>query len=608
MAMGSPISGLSPPVLFALGWALLHFLWQGAAIAALAAAVLQTCRQAQARYLIGLGALAAMLAAPVITFFFLNGNDAVPAFAGVPHVALSPTLLSWLVLGWICGVGIFASRFAAGLLLLTHGPRRRSRDAGAQLLALCHQVQEKLGITRVVRYLESPWLAAPASFGVLRPVVLLPVAALIGLSEEQLRAVIAHELAHVRRWDFAVNLFQTMVETLLFYHPAIWWLNKRICAEREICCDRIAVEASGNRLAYARALMALAEKQAAPSLAMAINRGPLTERITRLLGGETFDLRGFAVAMAASLLLLLASLGGGDLLLTASRPASHAARLPVLTGARYVPERMPAAALIQSQPKFVASAIHPRMHRSSLPLPPLPPAATLAKDAIVEADPVPVSPDPPAFPPLMPVPVADRYPAPLLPIQAQHNVFEWEQPEVVHYCDQYAQQIVTQGAGKPLLVDDAAKGRYAFFYYHCMLRNGHRALLNSDQGPVYMPLGSASANDPANAAGPWAISFAPFPAARSCSFAQAGNTLSGVCSRSEGSGTARGVVDGRQVRWAWTYLDDQKMPEELDFIGLIGADGAITGQAILIDASGRESIRAFSAHPGALITQVASQK
>src|ERR1700742_2361465 len=110
MAMESPISGFSPPVLFALGWALLHFLWQGAAIAALAAAAMQICRRAQARYLIGLTALVAMLAAPVITFLSLK--NAVPAFTGVPHAELSPIFLSWLVQGWICGVGIFASRFA----------------------------------------------------------------------------------------------------------------------------------------------------------------------------------------------------------------------------------------------------------------------------------------------------------------------------------------------------------------------------------------------------------------------------------------------------------------------------------------------------------------
>ncbi len=605
--MESPINGLSPSVIAALGWALLHFLWQGLAIAALAAAAMQLCRQAQARYLIGLVALIAMLAMPVITFFSLDGSA--PAFPRGPHAGLSPTLLSWLVQAWICGVGLFTARFAAGLLLLAK-PGRHASALQAPLLALCHQMQERLGITRAVRYLECQWLAAPAGFGLLRPVILLPAAALIGLSEEQLRAVIAHELAHVRRWDFAVNLFQTLVETLLFYHPAIWWLNKRIRAEREICCDQTAVEACGNRHAYAHALLTMAERKAAPPLVMAINQGPLTERITRLLGEDAFDSRGFIAVLAASLLLLLLSLSGGNLLLTASHAVAEKARQPVVKVAHYVPEYVPAAGTVfhASRPRHVAAVFHPARLVISVSWPQLPPPAAPEKNVIVEENPVASAEDAPISPPLTPMPVADHYPAPVLPILAPHSVYEWERPEVIKYCDQYAQQTVMQGASKPLLVDDAAKGRYAFFYYHCMLRNGLPPLLFTDQGPAYMPLGSATSEFPANAAGSWAISFAPFPAARSCSFTQTGNVLSGTCTRSEGSGTARGVVDGRQVRWAWTYLDDQKMPEELDFIGVIGADGVLVGQAVLVNATGRQTIRPFTAHPESLLSQAVSPK
>jgi hypothetical protein len=466
-------------------------------------------------------------------------------------------------------------------------------------------MQERLGISRAIRYLECHYLSAPAGFGLLRPVILLPAAALIGLSEEQLRAVIAHELAHVRRWDFAVNLFQTLVETLLFYHPAIWWLNKRIRAEREICCDRIAVEACGNRLAYAHALLALAERKAAPPLVMAINQGPLTERITRLLSEDQFDGRGFAAIMAASLLVLLLSLSGGNLLMTASHAVPGKARRPIVQAVNYAPEPSPAAAFFQTpRPRFVASAIHPRAHRISVPWPSLPPAAAPVKDVIVEAELAPAEQESPVFPSI--VPATDTYPVPVLPILAPHSVYEWERPEVIKYCDQYAQQTVMQGASKPLLVDDAAKGRYAFFYYHCMLRNGQPPLLFTDQGPLYMPVGSASPDAPVNAAGTWAISFAPFPAARSCSFTQQGNSLSGTCTRSEGSGTAHGVVDGRQVRWAWTYLDDQKMPEELDFIGVIGADGVLAGQSILVNATGHQTIHPFTARPESLLSQAAS--
>ena len=114
--------------------------------------------------------------------------------------------------------------------------------------------------------------------------MLLPVFALTGLSEEQFRAVIAHELAHIRRHDWLVNLFQVLVETLLFYHPAMWWLNRRIRIERELCCDEIAVSLTGSRLEYARALAQMAEWKNVSLLAMAANRGPLTQRILHILG------------------------------------------------------------------------------------------------------------------------------------------------------------------------------------------------------------------------------------------------------------------------------------------------------------------------------------
>ena len=191
---------------------------------------------------------------------------------------------------WACGVALLGLRFAGNLLLLEwHG---QGYDPAPHLLTLCREVQQRLGIHRAVRYLECGWLSAPAGFGALRPAILLPVVALTGLSEEQLRAVIAHELAHIRRWDFAVNLFQVAVEALLFYHPAVWWLNARIRAEREICCDEIAVSACGNPLAYARALTLLAEWRNAPAMAMAINRGLLTGRISSAFWAAKFSTPG----------------------------------------------------------------------------------------------------------------------------------------------------------------------------------------------------------------------------------------------------------------------------------------------------------------------------
>jgi sporulation protein YlmC with PRC-barrel domain len=152
------------------------------------------------------------------------------------------------------------------------------------LLAKCRELQARLGLNRVIQFCECRWLDAPAVIGWFKPIVLLPVRALTGLTEDQIEAVIAHELAHIRRFDSFVNLFQVLVESLLFFHPAVWWLNKRVRIEREHCCDDVALAACGNHLGYARALTTMEEWRATPALSVAANGGPLAARISRILG------------------------------------------------------------------------------------------------------------------------------------------------------------------------------------------------------------------------------------------------------------------------------------------------------------------------------------
>jgi beta-lactamase regulating signal transducer with metallopeptidase domain len=312
-------SAVSPNVLQALGWALAHFLWQGAVIAALAAALMTVCERPTLRYAIGILGLVAMLAAPVVTFLVVKddaGSEglSMAAATGVAMPGPLPgvarlNLLPWLVEAWLCGVLFFSLRFAGGVLLLERKCRGAFASPDADVLALCRRLQQQLGLDRSIRYLQCDWLQAPAVIGWLRPAVLLPVTALTGFSEAQLRAVIAHELAHIRRHDAFVNLFQILAETLLFYHPAVWWLNRRIRAEREICCDEVAISISGDRIAYARALTLMEEWKRAPALAMAANHGLLSERIFCVLGRETGDARPRLMGWNGVLLLTALALG-----------------------------------------------------------------------------------------------------------------------------------------------------------------------------------------------------------------------------------------------------------------------------------------------------------
>jgi beta-lactamase regulating signal transducer with metallopeptidase domain len=325
----------TPDVLRTLGLSLFHFLWQGAVLAVLAAASMAAARKASTRYALAIGALLAMVAAPVFTYLALHeaspvstvsAQNSVPVIVHAGNLAshriatgaqssfVSGSLLTTFVELWFVGVLLFSLRTAGGFFLVARLRRRDSKPMSAALLALCREMQNRLSVTRAIRYCESLLLDAPAVVGWFRPVVLLPISALTGLTELQLRAVVAHELAHIRRLDAFFNLFQVAAETLLFYHPAVWWLSKRIRAERENCCDDVALAVCGNPAAYARALALMEEWRVAPSFAMAANRGPLASRVTRLLGltEKASSLRNAGVVFG--ILCLAAALLAGNAL------------------------------------------------------------------------------------------------------------------------------------------------------------------------------------------------------------------------------------------------------------------------------------------------------
>ncbi len=343
---------VSPNAMQSLGWALLHFLWQGTALAALAAVAMALCRRASTRYLIGMGTLVLMSLAPVATVSFYSHQHSIavaegkasrfvaPAWpvskgnlaaAGVDRTSSTTAWMDafpWLVEAWLLGVAFFSLRSAGGFLLLERDRRRLSTVVESRVLEICLALQVRFGIRRAIAYCECKWLQAPAVIGWFRPVVFLPLTALTGLSEEQLEAVIAHELAHIQRFDPFVNLIQVCAETLLFYHPAIWWLNRKIRAEREHCCDDVAVAVCGNPVEYARALTLMEEWRSAPAFAMAANRGPVGDRIIRLLGLKNLSTGMRGIGFTGSVLCLSAALVAGNTLLGMAYPRQIQANSP----------------------------------------------------------------------------------------------------------------------------------------------------------------------------------------------------------------------------------------------------------------------------------------
>ena len=313
----------NPEAIRVLGWCLLHFIWQGAVLALVLCALLSRLRAPQARYVLAVCALAAMMFAPFVTFAILahpaesvrqfpmgglgefrNGLEAVQASAASPEAraasgGISIDWMSYAVLAWFAGVYMFTLRTLGGWMLLMRLRRQHVQPIAGDLLKTCLTLQRRLRVSHAVRYVCSKAAESPAVFGWWRPMVVLPLSALAGLSPWQIEAIIAHELAHVKRWDLLVNAFQIATETLLFYHPAVWWVNRVIRNEREHCCDDIAVQMCGNAHDYARALAQLEESRSTSVWAMAANGGVLTSRIGRLLGlnraARTMSAGGLAV-------------------------------------------------------------------------------------------------------------------------------------------------------------------------------------------------------------------------------------------------------------------------------------------------------------------------
>lgn len=195
--------------------------------------------------------------------------------------------LPWCVAIWMAGVLCLAIRMLVGLRRVGRWRRECVDVVGGELAGTISRLSKRMNLRQSVRLLKTAREAVPAVIGWIRPTILVPASMLSGLTAAELESILAHELAHVRRYDYLVNLMQTVVETLLFYHPAVWWLSHRIRAERENCCDDIAVEVCGNRIVFARALSRMEELRCSHErLSLAASGGSLLVRIRRIVGPE----------------------------------------------------------------------------------------------------------------------------------------------------------------------------------------------------------------------------------------------------------------------------------------------------------------------------------
>jgi beta-lactamase regulating signal transducer with metallopeptidase domain len=396
---------LSERLVERLGWTLVQFVWQGALVAVVLVMALVVLRRHSAamRYVAACMGLLLMAILPVATFYVgtpptptpspharpeataapvptgtagRSGQDHAPGLTALeattePHLVAPATpislvlprllewrtskslepILPWAVFAWFVGAFALSVRLSGGWALAECLRRMGVRSAEVRLQGTLLRLCTRLQVSRPVQVLESGLARVPMVVGWLRPVILLPASAVSGLSPAQIEAILAHELAHVTRHDYLVNLLQSVAEVLLFYHPAVWWVSGRIRVEREHCCDDVAVGLCGDAVLYARALAELELLRApSPEPAVAAASGRLLTRIRRIAEPPQSDERpgGWLAGVAA--------LAIGVLLLTtllfpprqATGQAARAAQVTVVC-AEDVPEtcREPVAEVVR---------------------------------------------------------------------------------------------------------------------------------------------------------------------------------------------------------------------------------------------------------------------
>lgn len=283
-----------------IGWTLVHFVWQGAIVAIFHAIFMRLLRSkgAEVRYGVAAITLAALASLPIITFIALAPAAFASASGGysiVSHaVSQGPVetpadaierYFPTVVIVWACSALAMAARLIGGLLLIERLKRRLSTPASSELRAKVDALAHYIGLRRPIDIRESTKVVTPSAMGVFRAVIIIPTSLITMLPADQLDAVLLHELAHIRRHDYAVNLVQNLIETLFFYHPAVWWISGCVRAEREHCCDDLAVRSLGDPITYVRALATLeVARHPVPLPVMSASGGNLMNRISRICG------------------------------------------------------------------------------------------------------------------------------------------------------------------------------------------------------------------------------------------------------------------------------------------------------------------------------------
>lgn len=317
----------------ALGWTLVHFLWQGLAIAAaywLVCCVTRT-GNSQVRYWSGMVAFLVSAVVPMVTFSFYWSSGSAVESATAYAVPIMPvggdlslstlqllsagmeSALPFVVVLWALGVALLSVRAFLGWIGAHRLVRLDTSQVSQSLQDILHKLMNSLEVRQAVQVLRSARVKVPTVVGWLKPVILLPVAVINRLPEDQLEMIIAHELGHIRRYDYLLNLLQVVIETLFFYHPAVRWMSRQVRQEREHCCDDLVIANCNQPVLYARALanLEIMRDEPVPAFAMAATGGDLIHRLHRIVRqdfpGKQSGLTQLAVMLGVATLVTVSA-------------------------------------------------------------------------------------------------------------------------------------------------------------------------------------------------------------------------------------------------------------------------------------------------------------
>ena len=299
---------------YALGWTVIHSLWQATAIALLSGVVMIVLRKktAQTRYIVHNVALFSVLVAAAITFGLYSKKAEMPTLnvanmvQPTPSVSADPTTkvsvdipdafkltvetgqpeienpksasplaplsiegmkayfdahIYFVVLVWLMGVGLFLLKLLGGISYVYYLRSQHNFPVDEYWADMINGLSKKVNIKKNIDLVESALVRSPVVVGFLKPMILFPIGAINRLNPQEVEAILAHEIAHVMRHDYVFNIIQSVIEALFYFNPAVWWISANIRAERENCCDDVAIQLCGNSMTYAKSLVLVQEMQ-----------------------------------------------------------------------------------------------------------------------------------------------------------------------------------------------------------------------------------------------------------------------------------------------------------------------------------------------------------